>query len=92
MSVDLCHQIVEANQDPATYVTSPKYVGSIQFEVGVARAVQLRVGCEPIPDNPYHGEVWGAHKPNKFTKSQQRAILSAATWLVALPEVEIVAA
>jgi hypothetical protein len=92
MSIDLHHKLKTAEIDPAEYVTSPKYVGSIQFAAAVPRANALLVGCEPLPDNPYHGEVWGAEKPNRFSKGQQKAILSASTWLVEIAGVEIVAA
>lgn len=92
MSVDLHQRLVDADVDPAGFVTTPKHVGSLQFEVSAARNTDLLVGCEPLADNPYHGEVWGAERPNRFSKSQQKAILSACSWLVPIDNVQIVPA
>lgn len=89
MSVDIEKLIRADTLDPATYVTSPKYIGSIRFSAGAIRAVNLRVGYDPLPDNPYHGEVWGESKPNRFSRTQQKAICAASNWLVPIPNVEI---
>lgn len=92
MSIDLHYELTAAKLNPANYVTSPKYVGSIQFSANIPRSNNLFVGCDPIPGNPYHGEVWGSKRPNRFSKSQQKAILNAATWLVEIKGVKIIAA
>jgi len=42
------------------------------------------VGFDPLPENPYHGEVWG-----KFTKAQQRRLQQLAVWFVAIPGVKL---
>ncbi|MGK9042774.1 hypothetical protein KXS05_20605 [Rhizobium sp. SA279] len=89
MSVDIEKLILADGIDPATYVTSPKYVGSIRFSAEAARSASLLVGYDPLSDNPYHGEVWGENKPNRFSRTQQRAICTASNWLVQIPNVEI---
>lgn len=89
MSVDIEKLIQSDGLDPPTYVASPKYMGSIRFTAGAARAVNLLVGYDPLPENPYHGEVWGESKPNRFSRTQQKAICAASEWLVAISGVEI---
>jgi hypothetical protein len=96
MSVDVLGLIQKANIDPLKFVTSPKYTGSVKLSVGSVRSVGLRVGYDPLeataalPANPYHAEVWGSPKPDKFSKSQQQALVDACDWFVAIPGVAIV--
>jgi hypothetical protein len=61
MSVDLQVQIEEAGLNCRDYITgtSPVSVGSIRFEAGALRGQGLKVGFDPQPSNPHHGEVWG---------------------------------
>ncbi len=40
MSVDLEKLIIEANQDPRAYVTTPRWTGSARFEAGALREVE----------------------------------------------------
>ena len=53
------------------------------------------IGYDPIegtaefPENPYHGEVWGSARPNKFTNPQKKAIQSASEWFVEIPGVAV---
>jgi hypothetical protein len=91
MSVDHERSIRESGNDPAAFVTVPPYTGSIAFAANAARTAKLRVGPDPIlPPNPYHCEVWGPDpRPNQFTRSQQKALLRAAAWFVAIPGVSI---
>jgi hypothetical protein len=84
MSVDLEALIVEAGEDPRRYVTTPRWTGSVRFEADRLREEKFSVGYDPLPDNPCHGEVWGA-----FTKSQQRNLRRMATWFVKIPGVMI---
>ncbi|UIY25900.1 hypothetical protein LZK76_10915 [Rhizobium leguminosarum] len=90
MSVDIQKLIESEGLDPAIYTTSPKYLGSIRFTAGAARAANLLVGYDPLPENPHHGEVWGENRPNRFSRTQQKAICAASTWLVSVPGVLIV--
>lgn len=89
MSIDLKCLIERANLSVADYVTTPVFTGSVEFEVSTVRSKSMIVGFDPLPENPYHGEVWGSQKPNHFTRSQVRAIQSSARWLVRLPDVEL---
>ena len=90
MSVDIEKLIKDDGLDPATFVTSPKYLGSIRFTAEACRAANLLVGYDPLTENPYHGEVWGERKPNRFSRTQQKAICAASTWLVPILDVQIV--
>lgn len=84
MSVDLEKLIVEAMQDPRAFVTTPRWMGSVRFEAGALREEGFLVGFDPLPENPYHGEVWG-----KFTKAQQRHLQEGAVWFVEIPGVKL---
>ena len=77
LSVDIEPLIVEAGFEPKEFVTTPRWMGSVKFEVAELRRQQLLVGYDPLPDNEYHGEVWGAK-----SKGQKRALLRAAEWFV----------
>src|SRR5258707_6382467 len=49
-----------AGLDAATFVTSPKWTGSVVFKAGTAPALGFIVGYDPMPANDNHGGVWGA--------------------------------
>lgn len=96
MSVDIHKLIEEGEDDIKEFVTTPVYTGSVVFPAAAARNANLRIGYDPIKDqpgvedNPYHGEVWGEDaKPTKFTNSQKKALANASSWLVELDDVEI---
>ena len=82
MSIDLKRQIEEAGVDAKQWVTSPIWIGSITLGVGALRVDGFQVGYDPVPDNPYHGGVWG-----QFSKPQQRRLLSTCDWFVPIPDV-----
>jgi hypothetical protein len=84
MSVDLEASIVEAGLDPKAYVTTPRWMGSIRFEAGKLRAEGFCVGYDPLPDNPHHGEVWGA-----FSTGQQKKLKAMAEWFVKIDGVSL---
>jgi hypothetical protein len=84
MSIDLQTQIEEAGLDAREYVTNPKWVGSIRFQAGELRGEGFQVGYDPLPDNPYHGEVWG-----NFSKSQQARLRAICIWFVPIDGVAI---
>jgi hypothetical protein len=90
MSVDIERLIVESGQDSKQFVTTPKFTGSVAFAVGVARSASLLVGFDPLEDNPFHGEVWGKARPNRFTGSQTTTLRNAASWYVAIDGVDII--
>ncbi len=84
MSIDIKRKIEDDGVDPRQWVTTPKWIGSVTLGVGGLRADGFQVGCDPLPDNPYHGEVWG-----QFSKPQQKRLLSTCMWFVPIPDVEI---
>lgn len=91
MSVDLERFIRESGQDPRIYVTTPRWYGSLQLNVGRVRDVNLLVGYDPVPENPYHGQIWNKDgKPTKGQqKQQERALRRISAWFVVIPSVEI---
>jgi hypothetical protein len=82
MSVDLERLIVESGKDPRKVVTTPKWIGAVYFTAHDLREQEFVVGYDPVPNNPYHGLVWGT-----FTKSKQRNLQRMAKWYVPIPEV-----
>ena len=92
MSVDLERFIRESGQDPRVYVTTPRWYGSLQLSVGSVRDANLLVGYDPVPENPYHGQIWSKDgKPTRGQqKQQERALRRISAWFVEIPGVEIV--
>jgi len=89
MSVDIQKLIENDGVNVQDFVSTPTFTGSVFFDVNSARNAGLMVGYDPIVGNPYHGEVWGSSKPNRFTKSQKRALINSSAWLVEIPGVDI---
>lgn len=90
MSVDLLALINADGVDAKKFVTSPAFIGSVCFQVACARDAALRVGCDPLEGNPYHGEVWGAvDRPNRFSTRQKNALADCCTWFVEIPGVKL---
>lgn len=82
MSVDVEKLIVADGHNPMAYVTTPKYMGSVSLTVGLIRDSNLQVGYTPTTDNPYHADVWGTNRPNRFTGSQKRELMNSCCWYV----------
>ncbi len=90
MSVDILGLIVEAEIDPVDFVTTPVFTGSVMFKAEFIRNLGLLIGYDPIdPENPFHGEVWGYPRPNRFSSRQERALLAESQWFVEIPGVLI---
>lgn len=89
MSVDIEKLILEDGQEPKQFVTTPTFTGSVSFSAKEIRDLNLRIGYDPRPENPYHGEVWGERRPNRFSKGQKNTLLSTAKWYVKLDNVEL---
>jgi hypothetical protein len=73
MSVDLEESIAEAGLDPRTFVISPPFLGAVKFTAGALRSQEFKVGYDPIPTNPHHGEVWGNFTGGKKKWLQRNA-------------------
>ena len=84
MSVNLQKLIEENGSDARQHVTSPYWMGSVRFEAGALRQEDFQVGFHPLPENLFHGEVWG-----QFTTPQRRRLQALATWFVEIPGVMI---
>lgn len=84
MSVDLENAIIEGGCDPEEHVTSPVWIGSVRFFAGDLRGENLQVGFDPVPDNPFHGQVWGA-----FPKGKRKRLLAMCEWFVPISDVEL---
>jgi hypothetical protein len=82
MSVDIEPFIAAAGHDPRAFVTTPQWGGSVFFVVREIRARALRVGYDPIPENEFHGEVWG-------TRGQFRQLQAISQWYVQIPDVAL---
>lgn len=89
LSIDIKNLISEAGLVPEEYVTTPKYIGSVEFEASLPRSLGLVVGFEPIDENPYHGEIWRIGETPRFSGSQKRNLLKGSTWLVEIAGVII---
>jgi hypothetical protein len=90
MSIDVESFMLSDGVDPREHCTTPRFVGSLAFQVASFRSRNCQVGYDPLPENPYHGNVWDTAGKHKFSRSIQRALLKEATWLVPLPNVAIV--
>ena len=82
MSVDVGQSMAAAGL--AAFERTPRGFGAVEIDVGDARSLQLQVGTDPLPGNPFHGQIWGV-------KSSKRAKLHRLVkgWLVALDGVAI---
>lgn len=89
MSVDVKGLIISAGIEPEIFVTTPKYQGSVAFPVSTVREVDLMVGYHPLAENPYHAEVWGKVRPDRFSPAQERALQSGCGWFVRIPGVDL---
>lgn len=69
MSVDHEGLMLADSRDPKQFVAAPPFLGAVCFQATVARSSGLLVGYDPIPGNPYHCEVWGKDRPNRFPRS-----------------------
>ena len=86
LSVDLKRHIEEAGLNPQTYVTTPRWIGSLLFEAIHFRQLDMLVGFDPLVENPYHAQVWG--DLNK--KKNQKILLGQCKWFVQIHNVSIV--
>lgn len=84
MSVDLQREIEEAGRDARAYVTSPVWTGSVRFTAATLRALDYRVGFDPLATNPYHGEVWGS-----FSRAKKTELCRSCSWFVQIPDVDL---
>lgn len=85
LSIDLEAQIQAAGTDVKSFVSNPPWIGSVRFTAKQLRDQDFLVGYDPlIPDNPYHGEVWGT-----FSSSKKKILAHMAQWLVPIDGVSL---
>lgn len=89
MSVDIEALILDGGDDPKQYVITPIFTGSVAFSADNARNLGLKIGYDPIPENPCHGEVWGSPRANRFSSSQKKGLLAASEWYVEIEDVSL---
>lgn len=89
MSVDIEALILAGGENPKRYVSTPVFTGSVAFAAEQIRQLKLMIGYAPIPDNPYHGEVWMRTPSRRFSHYQKKGLVNAARWYVELPGVHI---
>jgi len=76
MSVDLERPMIEAGLDPLAMLPNPDF-GAVRLIAGEMRELGHKVGRNPLPQNPYHGEVWGIG-PGRGAKKR---IMERSVWL-----------
>ncbi|GGX56895.1 hypothetical protein GCM10011309_02210 [Litorimonas cladophorae] len=84
MSID-----IEKIVSEESYQSGP-YVGSVQFAVSIPRGHSLLVGCDPLPENEAHGQIWRVEDgPKPMTGGQTRSIHRSCVWHVEIEGVSI---
>jgi hypothetical protein len=84
LSVDIQKKIEQAGVDAREFVTKPPWIGSIRFTAGQLRVLGLKIGYDPLPENPHHGEVWGS-----FTQSIKKKLPKLSEWFVRIDDVSL---
>ena len=87
VSVDIEKLLLEANLDPGEYSEALPSVGSICWSAQYLRSEQLKVGYDPLPNNPYHGGVWNG--TGRMSRGLRKRIISNSSWLKKVQNVEI---
>jgi len=82
MSVDIGQLLAEAGLQEDAQV--PRGMGAVKLEVGQVRALELRVGSDPIPRNKYHGQIWDVKDTKR--KGLHRLVVA---WVVPIPGVAL---
>jgi len=76
MSVDLERPMRDAGLNSLARLPNSDF-GAVRLLAGDMRGLGHKVGRNPLPDNPYHGEVWGIGKG----KNAKKRILVKVAWL-----------
>jgi hypothetical protein len=84
LSIDLKKLIESKDLDPKKYVTTPRWIGSVLLPVQGVRHLGCKVGFNPLDDNPYHGEIWGAS-----TKKIAKKLSALAHWFVPINDIDL---
>lgn len=76
MSVDLEQRLLNDGKDSLAMLPDPGF-GAVRLIAGHMRELQCQIGSDPLPNNPYHGEVWGIGKG----RSTKMRIMDRMQWL-----------
>lgn len=91
LSLDSERCILDLNETPTTYVTTPIWVGALVMSAGQFRSAQQakegdevwQIGMVPVNGNDCHAGVWG-----KITTGQSNELQRRSEWLVPIFGVE----
>jgi hypothetical protein len=78
MSVVIGEVVVSSGRDPQSVIGGREGFSLAAITAGLARTLGQGVVRRPLPEEPAHAEVFG-----KKTRSVQRSLAKAATWIVA---------
>ena len=56
---------MDADGLPETNAIKPSHEGLVKIRATDLRAIGLQIGPDRLPDNPYHGQVWGVGKSHR---------------------------
>lgn len=84
MSVDHKPSMQTDNVIMETRYRGGKWLGAVLLNVGFLRGLGLQIGYSPIPDNPYHCEVFG-----NITGSLKKEIRDNASWIVPIEGIQL---
>lgn len=73
MSVDIETMLQNDGVDVETRLPNDDW-GAIRLRCGNLREYNCKVGRDPLPDNPQHGEVWGIDKAKRRKKNKERLV------------------
>lgn len=90
LSFDSENCITAKGVDPAVYVTTPKWFGSLILSVSALRSTdkaqkpedEWRIGMIPVEGNDCHAGLWG-----KISEGQSKSLQRLSEWLVEIPDV-----
>jgi hypothetical protein len=76
MSVDLERPLTEAGLDYLAMLPDTDF-GAVRLIAGEMRELGHKVGRNPLPQNPYHGEVWDIGRG----RAAKKRIMEKSVWL-----------
>ena len=77
MSIDLERKLLDNGKDQLAMVPSENHA-AVRLIAGKMRELGHQVGSNPLPENPYHGEVWISGGSKSQRKRAQRSIRDTA--------------
>ncbi len=83
-SVLIAKLAAEAGISIEKIVASRNMLGAISVTVGQIRGRGLKVGFDPLEDDPFHGQIW-----EKITRGTANTLLSSAAWSVPIADTVI---